>query len=389
MDRSLGNPDNTSPQVRSPPMVALGPTVSINHAEVNALSDSAASFEGPEKLLEIWFASSHDKLPTSAHSRGLMAIPCEKLAGMLDIVQCKVLSTIQSSTVDAYLLSESSMFVFPHKIILKTCGTTMLLIGLSKLLELAHEVGLHKVHRVFYSRKSFMFPDRQPQPHRSWDDEVSYLNTYFGNGSAYLVGMINGDHWHLYLTSPDRDVNDTSDTADETLEILMSDICPVNARQFYSNAVAQTQGAGPMPNISEGHILGMTVARSSGLSDVFHATHPDAKLDAYVFDPCGFSANGVVPCDRAPNAYFTVHVTPEPVCSYASFETNVPCGSSPKDVINSVVSIFRPGKFSVSYFDASPRKRQALEVDGYLRKDRIMYDLADYELMFASFELRS
>jgi S-adenosylmethionine decarboxylase len=82
---------------------------------------------------------------------------------------------------DGGSISESSMFVYPHKLILKTCGTTTLLMALPRILELAKDLcGFEKVWRVFYSRKSFMFPDRQCGPHRSWHDEVSYLDTHFG-----------------------------------------------------------------------------------------------------------------------------------------------------------------------------------------------------------------
>lgn len=80
------------------------------------------------------------------------------------------------------ICSESSLFVFPHKLILKTCGTTTLLAGISPILELAHKAGFTygDVYRVFYSRKSFMFPNRQRSPHGSWGEEVQRLNTYFG-----------------------------------------------------------------------------------------------------------------------------------------------------------------------------------------------------------------
>jgi len=152
----------------------------------------SGGFEGPEKLLEIWFAENPSRV-----GLGLKSISRQDWEDMLTQVGCKVLSVVKSAGVDAYLLrcvlippsfggvdvncSESSLFVFPHKLILKTCGTTMLLEGIPPILELAHKAGFayHDVYRVFYSRKSFMFPDRQRSPHGSWGEEVHRLNSFF------------------------------------------------------------------------------------------------------------------------------------------------------------------------------------------------------------------
>lgn len=446
---------------------------------------------------------------------------------MLDLVNCKVLSIIESEHVDAYLLSESSMFVFPHKIILKTCGTTTLLSGLPRMLEIAALVAgfPHAVanlaqgtataampYRVFYSRKNFLFPDRQRGPHRSWRDEVKSLDRLFLGGSAYMIGKMNGEHWYLYLTepntiltppaTPDRletetrilelpitraamkasDNNDEDNGQDETLEILMTDLDEKNAKQFYldhASAVAEgqyyqqaqkargdaqrhldvinsshcdefnVQDDGFYKNVSlkhdyaidvfsntssdnsefgssddemrfpeelttEGHALGTVVSESCGLADVYPASkYPDARVDAYLFTPCGFSANGVIPAPsgRAGIHYFTVHVTPEPHCSYASFETNVPSqqtGRETADVVDQVISIFKPGRFSVTLFEAkalvdddyedgageekalrmqAARKCMRMEnIRGYRRVDRIVHDLEGYELVFKYYE---
>ena len=91
---------------------------------------------GPEKLLEVWFAPTAKDLGP-AKPTGLKAVPEEIWKDMLDLVNCQVLSIVGSDDVDAYLLSESSMFVWPHKLILKTCGTTTLLSGLPRILEIA------------------------------------------------------------------------------------------------------------------------------------------------------------------------------------------------------------------------------------------------------------
>lgn len=388
----------------SPSSCSGTPLVTINR-EATIDLDSTNSFEGPEKLLEVWFSASPLSLPEASMPGGLKNVPSEVWKDMLDLVNCKVLSIVESEHVDAYLLSESSMFVFPHKLILKTCGTTTLLRGLPKILEIAaldakfpHTVAnatrgtatAAVPYRVFYSRKNFLFPDRQLGPHRSWRDEVKSLDRLFLGGSAYLIGKMNGEHWYLYLTepntmltppaTPDRETPTKNldlpesrlaaracpitedDGQDETLELLMTDLDTDNAKQFYldrASAVAEghyfqeahkarvdarkhlgiindmeetgNKGANnlhdsagkycddsvdvfsntsdenspfgsedgltyPQELTTEGHALGTVVSDSSGLSDVYPTSkYPDARVDAYLFTPCGFSANGVIP----------------------------------------------------------------------------------------------
>lgn len=145
-------------------------------------------FEGPEKLLEIWFASSPDTITASQASEGsssrglgLRAITRADWVEVLKLVHCEILSVISNCHVDAYLLSESSLFVYPHKLVLKTCGTTTLLVALPKLLEKAKEfLSAECPYRVFYSRKAFMFPEKQLYPHSDWKQEVEFLDKYFG-----------------------------------------------------------------------------------------------------------------------------------------------------------------------------------------------------------------
>lgn len=429
---------------------------------------------------------------------------------MLDLVHCKVLSVIESEDVHAYLLSESSLFVFPHKLVLKTCGITTLLSGLASILEIAAiDAGFPHTpadtarfrsaaaapYRVFYSRKNFLHPEQQKGPHRSWRDEVKTLDRLFQRGSAYMIGKMNGEHWYLYITEPETQLTppdtpeherldqDTTETKvlqlpedvaglnvngkhddasdDETLEILMTDLDEDNAKQFYlehacaaaegrhqkkldaarkesKNALEPIQEEGfaevkpgmddstydvfeqqsaedgvvaveelPEELTTEGHALGTIVSDISGLSDVYPKDkYPDAKIDAYLFTPCGFSANGVIPASEANDAskdarssthYFTVHVTPEPHCSYASFETNVPArqtGRETAEVVEQIVKIFKPGRFSVTLFEAKPSddhetSRKSSKIDairGYRRVERILHDLDGYDLVFRYFE---
>ncbi|TVY81102.1 S-adenosylmethionine decarboxylase proenzyme, partial [Lachnellula suecica] len=499
-----------------PSQYTFSPSEGTPHLTINREAtidlDSSNAFEGPEKLLEVWFAPSPDTLPAGAKKDGLKAVPGETWKEMLDLVNCKVLSVVESDHIDAYLLSESSMFVFPHKLILKTCGTTTLLLGLRRMLRIAAvDAGfpanncesLKEIktaatpYRVFYSRKNFLFPDKQHGPHRSWKHEVKFLDDMFTGGSAYMVGKMNGDHWYLYLTTPNCALTppQTPDNErvptetkllkipsssvfavgqgapgdDETLEVLMTDLEPENAKQFYlehASAVAEgkyasraqearKEAANSLGDLSgnsmaasnlsgttagstsedfdvfshtssdnnngvdtpdddvefpeelstEGHALGTVVSEACGLSDVYPTSrYPDARVDAYLFTPCGFSANGVIPApDQAGTAthYFTVHVTPEPQCSYASFETNVPgrqSGRETVEVIEHVVNIFKPGRFSVTLFEAKAssaeadvakgvvRSQKMERIKGYKRVERIVHDFDGYDLVFRYYE---
>ena len=489
---NIGIPKNYT---ASPSSFSGTPSLKINH-EVALDLDSSNAFEGPEKLLEVWFSPSPQALEKDGNILGLKAVSADVWKTMLDLVNCQVLSILESDDVDAYLLSESSMFVFPHKLILKTCGTTTLLCGLPRILEIAtlhagfprltapaiRGIGVAAApYRVFYSRKNYLFPDRQRGPHRSWRDEVTSLDKIFVGGSAYMIGKMNGEHWYLYLTepytvlTPPASPAETEDSEteirtlklptqllsdkgakvaegeDETLEILMTDLEEKNARQFYlenASAVAESRRrfsrshdtfedvfsntlsdaddlvmneTRPEELTTEGHAMGAAVAETCGLSSVYPKDkYPEARIDAYQFTPCGFSANGVVPAvgDHKATHYFTVHVTPEPACSYASFETNVPVGQTGRqtiEIIQHVIDIFKPGRFSVTMFEASTNKNENLCADsdgdfaslaemrnlerqaarrsskldmikGYRRVDRIVHDLDGYDLVFRYYE---
>ncbi|KAK0212985.1 S-adenosylmethionine decarboxylase [Desarmillaria ectypa] len=415
----------------------------------------SAPFEGPEKLLEIWFAPSPAHLPDANSSAdgkiGLRKVERAVWEGMLDIVKCSVLSMVSGADFDAYLLSESSLFVSPHRLILKTCGTTLNLLGLPRILEIAAvHANLPTVYRCFYSRKSFMFPDRQRGPHRDWKYEVEFLDNIFANGAAYTIGKVNGDHWLLYLTNAEEEVSPSLsippaiDTAcdlelpDYTIEILMSDLSPSACERFFLSSPTDDPA-----------LHAAALSQYLGITEIFpsHLT----TLDAYSFSPCGYSSNALirwgedssfVASSNGANihpgeGYYTIHVTPEEGWSYASFECNVPLPPSrpsPNDphtipdlktLIQRVVSIFQPSRLTLTLFISckenevdigerspieaaqqafraalsAPVAKQHDKVNGiksnglsprrYKRTDKINYEFGGYDLAFASFELVS
>ncbi|KAJ8764623.1 hypothetical protein K2173_006705 [Erythroxylum novogranatense] len=93
---------------------------------------------------------------------------------------------------DSYVLFESSLFIYPLKIILKTCGTTKLLRSIVPLLKLADSLSLYIIN-VKYSRDRFIFPNYQLAPHQNFAEEVAILNKFFGilNATAYVLNNPN------------------------------------------------------------------------------------------------------------------------------------------------------------------------------------------------------
>ncbi|KAI9327412.1 adenosylmethionine decarboxylase [Zopfochytrium polystomum] len=477
----------------------------LSNENIQKITESG--FEGPEKLLEIWFQkpsaipknitlvpephgllSSRDPSPVSSllsgrsesnesFDSGVASLSSTAPAGgevppisswnltglrtvdraiwedMLAIVKCQVLNVIRNECCDAYLLSESSMFVYPHRLILKTCGTTTLLHAVPRILEIAQDVALATSHfsgrpdAVFYSRKAFLYPDRQLWPHGRWGDEVAYMDDLFSSDrgyetSGYVVGKVNGDHWCLYLATPlddfllnengevdDHDSQDGSpgsddefeDEGDVTLEIMMQQLDPSVTKLFWRNEEELAEGletpkVDPTVPSRAGDEMGGPSPFRRGERRILHQTgiaqiYPGSIVDDFLFNPCGYSLNGLMGSN-----YYTIHVTPEDFCSYASFETTIPVKAllrrdlherhhheSVDDVVQKVVDCFRPGKFSVSLFThRSHRKSADLEVregrrrgqngaqflraiQGFRHVDHIGHALGDWDLEFAHY----
>ncbi|XP_055539394.1 S-adenosylmethionine decarboxylase proenzyme isoform X2 [Wyeomyia smithii] len=369
-------------------------------------------FEGVEKLLEIWFESN-----SSDKNADLRKIPRSMWDALLKTVRCEIISFTRNEQIDAYVLSESSMFVSKRRWILKTCGTTTPLQCLEPLLRLASEIaGYTEIEDLFYSRKNFKRPELQVSPHRGFDEEVAFLDSFFEDGRAYSLGAINRDCWYLYTLSrggggsankqflnnmknnnnnnnmnhcKSNMINNTIQATnvaltpladldlleslqlpdpDQTIEILMTHLDP-NVMAIFTKDMCNTA---------------MEATQKSGI----HKLIPGMVIDDYLFDPCGYSMNGV----SKSGCYMTIHITPEPDFSYVSFESNV-ASSSYGDLIARVIDTFQPGKFVVTVFanKTSPAANAFRElehlgtIDQWKRRDIQFSRFASYDLTYAQY----
>jgi S-adenosylmethionine decarboxylase len=320
-------------------------------------------FEGAEKLLEIWFIPSNNGSGKATTHNDLRNIPRELIEEVLNLVNCKVLTYAQSATTDTYVLSESSMFIFQTHFILKTCGETTLLHAVQPMLELARDCcGLDVVDQIFYSRRKFLRPELQKAPHTSFDHEVAYLDSIFEGGCAYVLGRTNVDCWYLYTL----DKNCVSTKSDQTFEMIMTDLDPEKMKIFYQEYTNSAAEA----------------TKKAGIDKLFS----NAKIFDYIFNPCGYSMNGLLPDGH----YFTIHITPEPDFSYVSFETNVSYHQY-QELTRKLLKMFNPGKFTTTIFGGTAAtsldaQRKMFLYPDYGRIDHQIVCLVDYDLIYSYYK---
>jgi len=258
-----------------------------------------------------------------------------------------ILSQIHSSECDAYLLSESSLFVFNDRVLMITCGKTTLV---SAALHLVDAIGEPLLQSLIYQRKNEYFPDQQ---YSQFDDDVLFFEQKL-KGKSFRFGAEGSHHMHIYHL--DRSFQPAMD--DITTEILMYDLGE-DVRKVFS-----------IPGLSA-----EDVRQHTGVAMIL----PGFAVDDWAFKPFGYSLNAV-----KEGHYFTVHVTPEEGATYASFETNCTVSGGLMNLLKKVLRVFKPGVFDVVSFQ--PSKLAPANLSGLEFSQQESRELGcGYELSFSTF----
>ncbi|MEM6955356.1 MAG: adenosylmethionine decarboxylase [Myxococcota bacterium] len=288
-------------------------------------------FEGPEKKVE---------LVTTLELRELGD---DFWRGVVAASGAQVLSILRSSHCDAYLLSESSLFVFDRYITMITCGQTRLVDAIELLVE---RLGRENIALLMYERKNEHFPERQPT---SFYEDAQRLNALIG-GEALRFGDAAGHHVLLFHSRAPYAVH----ADDTTLEILMHGIPHEIAERFVDCGTVKS------------------VASDIGLSKLM----PSFSVDEHAFEPAGYSMNGL-----DGENYYTVHVTPERIGSYVSFETNLDFRANFSALVGGVVEIFHPRSFDVMAF-VPKGDELTLSLPGIRMRDRVRTTVHGYDIAY-------
>ena len=285
-------------------------------------------FEGPEKKLEVILDASVD----------LLSLPDSFWKNVVAKSSAQILSSVETPKQRAYLLSESSLFVFPNRFVMITCGTTTLA---KAALEFFKEVSIDRVQAIFFQRKNENFPHLQKS---NFFDDIKDLKGLLRGSLERVYQFGESDEHHMFLYHAVREdsvkgPNGVSSQEDLTLEVLMHGI----------------QGEARSVFLESGQ--NMNRVESTGITRIFD----NFQVDQFLFEPFGYSMNAV-----RESSYYTFHVTPQDLGSYVSFETNHLLKTQEQILaaIKKVVSLFQPRSFDVIFFHSGLQSTGPIEIAG-------------------------
>ena len=292
-------------------------------------------FEGTEKKLEL--VVTPDFPPLRSLGDGVWH-------RVVAAAGAKVMSVLRSEHCDAFLLSESSLFVFDDWLVLITCGRTTLVDAVPELLK---SIPKDSIAFLVYERKSEHFPEHQPT---TFYQDARRLQSILP-GRALCFGDEHGRYLQMFYSSRPY----TPEKNDPTLEVLMHVIDESVAAQFATASLRD----------------GESLTRSLGIDAIL----PGFTTSEHVFNPAGYSLNAV-----KGEEYYTIHVTPEDTGSYVSFETNHDFRGQLEVLVGSIVERFRPRAFDVVTF--LPKTEPELSLSGYRLGDRVVHLVNGYRVSY-------
>ena len=207
----------------------------------------------------------------------------------LALVQCcnaQILSMIENDDCKAFLLSESSLFVWHDRLLILTCGNTRLVHSVEYFIAY---IGLNKIQQITYQRKNEYFAHAQLS---SFGDDIVLLGQSI-KGKAYRFGELDGHHNYIFHQDNNFQVN----AEDKSYELIAYQICQQASKKLTRVGLTcdEIRSFLQLDRLLSGFIL-----------------------DDFVFKPFGYSINAI-----KGTQYFTIHITPQANSSYVSIQANI------------------------------------------------------------------
>lgn len=293
-------------------------------------------FEGSEKKIEIVTRPDVPSLRTLGQAYWKQ---------LVEKAHAEILSMVSNELCDAYLLSESSLFVWDDRCLMLTCGTTTLVDAATLFIE---DQGVAAIDFFSYQRKN----EYQPHLQRTTiAHDLQQLRELLPM-SACQFGYLDSHHHYLFWSAaPDYQPL----TDDRTSELLMYHITGPAALRL---------------NCEEQQLT--TIRELLDLKTLL----PGFKLDDFLFQPCGYSVNAI-----KEHHYATIHITPQQSSSYVSFETNLDLGGEYSWIVRRLLDELQPQSWDTVGFNCAPLTPKKAE---YLAIGSCAVDLeCGYQVIFS------
>ena len=298
-------------------------------------------FEGSEKKAEIIIDATQISLIADLEENFWQAL-----------VQCcnaKILSTIENKDCKAFLLSESSLFVWHDRLLIITCGNTRLVHSVEYFIQ---QVGMSKIQQITYQRKNEYFAHAQLS---SFGDDIALLGQYV-KGQSFRFGELDGHHNYIF----NQDTNFNLHQEDKSYELIAYQICQKASDKLTTLGLAANE-------IREFLQLDRLLA--------------GYILDDFVFEPFGYSINAIKGMH-----YLTIHITPQASSSYVSIQANINLIALAPDFLR-ILAPKSIDLLSVNETDFSELTRQYLPQE-YISKSLFQQHLSNNDLVsFANYIL--
>lgn len=296
-------------------------------------------FEGSEKKAEIQVNTQQISLLTDFNDDFWLKF--------VNQAQAKILSSISNDDCKAYLLSESSLFVWHDRLVILTCGQTQLVNAIEFFIQ---HIGIENIEQLIYQRKNEYFAHQQPS---CFGDDVKILSQYM-QGKAYRFGEMDSHHNYVFHQNNHFIAN----KEDKTYELLAYQISEHASKMLTT------------PKLS---------AESIRQFLTLDSLLPDFIIDDFVFSPYGYSLNAI-----KGKQYLTIHITPQADSSYVSFESNL----NLIDLAPKILNILAPASFDLLSFNEFDFHNKVISniPSEYISKSLVNKKLSNgYEVCFANF----
>ncbi len=229
-------------------------------------------YEGTEKRLEI-----------TVKEKDLLQFPESFWERMLAQAETVILSKIKNQHICAYLLSESSLFIWQNRLLLITCGNTHLVKAAQFFQK---RIAKEKIQSLLFHRHQAVQPELQKT---TFSQDSILLNADLQGTTQHWRGQYQGDLFFFGKLA--------EDALNKKTILMLHGLSSTFARRLEAGAACTRE-----------------IAATLAVQQFF----PQLHIDQFTFNPKGYSLNAICAAH-----YLTIHITPETLSTYLSLESSL------------------------------------------------------------------